>query len=123
MGFGEGLEPFKPPEGLTTLSPGSELSNLLSPVRFTIELQDSLSVPGDCPIPAVQVQVRHVGQKMAKLETGVQYGDWKGRVAADGADRGDIHDLFRKTSPDAGMLVAWSLYVTEGAAYAQGPIR
>lgn len=51
---------------------------------------------------------------MAKLEATVQYGDWKGRVAADGADKRDIHDFFRQMSPDAGMLVAWHVYVSEG---------
>ena len=50
---------------------------------------------------------------MAKLEASVQYGDWKGKIAADGADKNDIHEFFRQKSPNAGMLVAWNLYVSD----------
>lgn len=50
---------------------------------------------------------------MAKLKPTVQYEDWTGQMAADGATHDDIHQFFRAKAPNAGMLVGWRFYSSE----------
>lgn len=49
---------------------------------------------------------------MGHLRAAAQYDDWKGELAADGADN-DIHSLFEAHKPADHTLVAWSFYSAE----------